>query len=119
MRIEADGPVNFVCMEQQGPWMANYIDHLRPDLQRLLWPRDVEMTKPIAERRKNYFWAVAPFPDVDGFGDVTYASCDVLCIPRGAVHYFVNTDRNPAVAMAVYAPAYDGKDTYAVSLQNP
>jgi ABC-type glycerol-3-phosphate transport system substrate-binding protein len=78
--------VNFVCMEQQGPWMANYIDHLRPDLQRLLWPREVEMTKPIAERRKNYFWAVAPFPDIDGHDDVTYASCDVLTIPRGAKH---------------------------------
>jgi ABC-type glycerol-3-phosphate transport system substrate-binding protein len=78
--------VNFVCMEQQGPWMANYIDHLRPDMQRLLWPREVEMKKPVAERRKNYFWAVAPFPDVDGLGDVTYASCDVLTIPRGAKH---------------------------------
>jgi multiple sugar transport system substrate-binding protein len=73
-------------MEWQGPWMANYIDHLRPDLQRLQWPRDVEMTKSIAERRKNYFWAVAPFPDAQGLGDVTYASCDVLCIPRGAKH---------------------------------
>jgi maltose-binding protein MalE len=66
--------------------MANYIDHLRPDMQRLLWPREVEMNKPVAERRKNYFWAVAPFPDVDGLGDVTYASCDVLTIPRGAKH---------------------------------
>jgi multiple sugar transport system substrate-binding protein len=78
--------VNFVCMEQQGPWMANYIDHLRPNLQRLRWPREAEMTKSIAERRKNYFWAVAPFPDIGGRGDVAYASCDVLCIPRGAKH---------------------------------
>jgi multiple sugar transport system substrate-binding protein len=78
--------VNFVVMEWQGPWMANYIDHLRPDLQRLVWPREVEMKKSIAERRKNYFWAVAPFPDAAGLGDVTYASCDILCIPRGAKH---------------------------------
>ena len=39
---------------------------------------------------------------------------DVAHIPRGAVHYFVNTDRKPSVVMAVYAPAYDGKDTQPV-----
>ncbi len=44
---------------------------------------------------------------------------DVVHIPRGAVHYFVNTDSTPAVAFAVYAPAYDGKDTYPVATQNP
>jgi hypothetical protein len=37
-------------------------------------------------------------------------------ILRGAVHYFVNTYRNPSVVMAVYAPAYDGKDTHPVNL---
>ena len=44
---------------------------------------------------------------------------DVVHIPRGAVHYYVNTGRAPSVALAVYAPAYDGKDTYPVSAQNP
>jgi multiple sugar transport system substrate-binding protein len=76
-----------VAMEQQGPWMANYIDHLRPDMQRLLWPRAVEMTKPIAERRKNYAWAAAAFPSaVAGLDNVSYCTFDVLVIPRGAKH---------------------------------
>jgi multiple sugar transport system substrate-binding protein len=67
--------------------MANYIDQLRPDLQRLRWPREVEMTKPIAERRKNYAWAAAPFPSaVPGLENVTYATFDALVIPRGAKH---------------------------------
>jgi len=76
-----------VLMEQQGPWMANYIDYLRPELQRLKWPRDVEMTKSPAERRQNYAWAAAPFPSaVPGLEDVTYATFDALVIPRGAKH---------------------------------
>ena len=37
---------------------------------------------------------------------------DIVHIPRGAVHYFINTYRHPSVVMAVYAPAYDGKDTH-------
>src|SRR6185369_12426305 len=57
-----DSPQNgfltgYVVMEQQGPWMANYIENLRPDLNHLLWSHEVEMTKPIEERRKNYAWA--------------------------------------------------------------
>jgi ABC-type glycerol-3-phosphate transport system substrate-binding protein len=79
--------VDYVVMEQQGPWMANYIDNLRPDLQRLRWPREVEMTKPIAERRQNYSWAVAPFPSTSPARQgVTYATFDALVIPRGAKH---------------------------------
>ena len=87
-----DSPQNafltgYVLMEQQGPWMANYIDHLRPDLQRLLWSREVEMTKPAAERRRNYAWACAPFPSaVPGLENVSYGTFDVLVIPRGAKH---------------------------------
>jgi multiple sugar transport system substrate-binding protein len=76
-----------VLMEQQGPWMANYIDHLRPDLQRLLWSKPEEMTKPLNERKKNYAWAVAPFPAAEpGMENVTYGTFDVLVIPRGAKH---------------------------------
>jgi multiple sugar transport system substrate-binding protein len=76
-----------VLMEQQGPWMANYIDHDRPEWQRLLWPRDVEMTKPIPQRRKNYEWAAAAFPSAEpGLDDVTVAPFDALTIPRGAKH---------------------------------
>jgi multiple sugar transport system substrate-binding protein len=79
--------VDYVVMEQQGPWMANYIEHLRPELQHLRWPRDVEMTKPVAQRRTNYGWAVAPFPSaMPGLENVTYATFDSLVIPRGAKH---------------------------------
>lgn len=39
---------------------------------------------------------------------------DVLFIPRGAVHYFINTHGEPAVALAIYSPAFDGKDTVPV-----
>jgi multiple sugar transport system substrate-binding protein len=79
--------VDYVCMEQQGPWMANYIEHLRPDLQRLRWPRDVELTKPMLDRRQNYSWAFTPFPSsVPGLDGVTYATFDSLVIPRGAKH---------------------------------
>jgi multiple sugar transport system substrate-binding protein len=76
-----------VLMEQQGPWMANFIENLRPDLQRLRWPRDVEMTKPVNERRENYAWAVAPFPPAEpGLDGMTYAMFDALVIPKGAKH---------------------------------
>ena len=42
---------------------------------------------------------------------------DVVYIPRGAVHYFTNTDREPTVAFVTYAPPFDGKDT--VPVNNP
>ncbi len=35
---------------------------------------------------------------------------DVVYIPRGAAHYFTNTDREPTVAFVTYTPAFDGKD---------
>lgn len=76
-----------VAMEQQGPWMANFIYKLHPEMSTVLWPKDVEMTKPLAERRKNYSWAVAPFPsNVPGMKDVTYVGFDAMTIPRGAKH---------------------------------
>ncbi|MBC7784677.1 MAG: extracellular solute-binding protein [Burkholderiales bacterium] len=74
-----------VVMEQQGPWMANYIYNLKPGLSTVKWPREVEMTKPLAERRENYEWGAAAFPSaVPGLKDVTYAGFDILLIPRGA-----------------------------------
>ena len=36
---------------------------------------------------------------------------DIVYIPRGAVHYFVNTVTEPAVAFVVFSPPFDGKDT--------
>jgi multiple sugar transport system substrate-binding protein len=76
-----------ILMEQNGPWMADRFEDYCPDRQRLLWSKEVEMTKPLAERKKNYFWAVAPFPSaVPGLEDVSYCTSDVLVIPRGAKH---------------------------------
>ena len=40
---------------------------------------------------------------------------DVIHIPRGVAHQYVNTAGEPTVALAVYAPAFDGKDTHAVN----
>jgi len=36
---------------------------------------------------------------------------DIVYIPRGAVHYFVNTASEPSVAFVVFSPPFDGKDT--------
>ena len=39
---------------------------------------------------------------------------DIVYIPRGAVHYFVNTSIETAVAFVVFSPPFDGKDTVPV-----
>ena len=41
---------------------------------------------------------------------------DVIHIPRGVPHYYVNTASDPTVALAVYAPPFDGKDIHPVSV---
>ncbi|CAN5595642.1 extracellular solute-binding protein [soil metagenome] len=76
-----------VAMEQQGPWMANFIYKLKPQMSTVKWPKELELTKPLAERLENYEWAVAAFPSaVPGMKDVTYCGFDALCIPKGAKH---------------------------------
>jgi len=40
---------------------------------------------------------------------------DIIHIPRGVVHQYVNTASEPSVALAVYAPAFDGKDNHPVT----
>ena len=76
-----------VAMEEQGPFMANFIYKQNPHMSTLLWPKEQELQMPLNERMKNYSWAVAPFPSaVPGLEDVTYASFDALAIPRGARH---------------------------------
>jgi len=40
---------------------------------------------------------------------------DVIHIPRGVVHQYVNIAGEPTVALVVYAPAFDGKDTHPVT----
>ncbi|MDF2440209.1 MAG: multiple sugar transport system substrate-binding protein [Abditibacteriota bacterium] len=80
--------VGTVVMEQQGPWMANYIEDLKPKMNRWVMSKEEEKRLPTVEqRRANYEWAVAPFPSaVSGQENVTYAGFDVLMIPRGARH---------------------------------
>jgi quercetin dioxygenase-like cupin family protein len=41
---------------------------------------------------------------------------DVIHIARGVPHQYVNTGGEPTVVLAVYAPAFDGKDTHPVEL---
>jgi mannose-6-phosphate isomerase-like protein (cupin superfamily) len=45
---------------------------------------------------------------------IDLSASDVVYIPRGTVHYFVNTGSEPAVAFVVFAPPFDGKDTVPV-----
>jgi quercetin dioxygenase-like cupin family protein len=40
---------------------------------------------------------------------------DVVHIPRGVAHQYVNSGSEPTVAVVVYAPPFDGKDTHPVS----
>jgi mannose-6-phosphate isomerase-like protein (cupin superfamily) len=35
---------------------------------------------------------------------------DIVYVPRGAPHYFVNTAVQPTVAFVVFSPPFDGKD---------
>jgi multiple sugar transport system substrate-binding protein len=55
-----------VAMEMQGPWMANYIHHWKPQM--------------------DHDWAAAPFPSAVGQKLVSYAPFDTLAIPVGAKH---------------------------------
>jgi ABC-type glycerol-3-phosphate transport system substrate-binding protein len=56
-----------VAMEQQGTFLANFIEKQKPSMAGK--------------------WAAAAFPSNDPtLTDVTYCNCDVLAIPRGAKH---------------------------------
>jgi mannose-6-phosphate isomerase-like protein (cupin superfamily) len=48
-------------------------------------------------------------------GRIDLSAGDIVYIPRGAVHYFVNTAAEPAVAFVIFSPPFDGKDTLPVS----
>lgn len=39
---------------------------------------------------------------------------DIVHIPRGAAHYFVNTGGEPAAAFVAFSPPFDGKDVIPV-----
>jgi mannose-6-phosphate isomerase-like protein (cupin superfamily) len=46
---------------------------------------------------------------------ITLSVGDIVHIPRGIPHYYVNTDLEPTVAFVVFAPPYDGKDNVPVA----
>ena len=101
-----------VMMVQQGPWMANYIENLKPEWNRWNMPeerrrldeqlaqevRDGKLAPeermikwaslvPAAERRRYCQWGVEAFPSaVAGLTDVTYCGFDTLVIPKGSRH---------------------------------
>lgn len=76
-----------VAMEQEGPWMSNYIEDLKPSMNRWKFPKEKEKNLSTEERRANYEWGAAPFPSaVPGMEDVTFAGFDILMIPKGAKH---------------------------------
>ncbi len=87
-----DSPQNpFLCgrvvMEQQGPWMANYILNRAPQMDGLASGEDDDTSKPLKERLARTEWAVAPFPSaVPGMENVSYCPFDTLGIPKGAKH---------------------------------
>ena len=74
-----------IAMDQQGPWMANYIAHLKPEFSEVKVPIDRQWE--LKDRRTNVVWGVAPFPSaVPGLTNVSYNSFDALMIPSGARH---------------------------------
>ncbi|MBI5049073.1 MAG: cupin domain-containing protein [Deltaproteobacteria bacterium] len=45
-----------------------------------------------------------------GKDDLRMRRGDIAFIPRGVLHYFVNTGSAPSVAYVIFTPMYDGKD---------
>jgi len=43
---------------------------------------------------------------------------DVFFVPRGTPHYYVNDGPGPTVALAIFTPAYDGKDAVVVPFED-
>ena len=45
---------------------------------------------------------------------ITLTAGDIVHIPRGMPHYYVNTELEPTAALVVFAPPFDGKDNVPV-----
>ena len=41
---------------------------------------------------------------------------DIVYIPRGAAHFYVNTGMEPTIAFVVFSPPFDGKDNVPVKI---
>jgi len=79
--------IDKLAMQQQGPWMANFVYDLKPEMSQVLMPKVLEPLLPRFARPYNYDWGVAPFPTDDPtLVDVTNCGLDILVIPRGALH---------------------------------
>ncbi len=74
-------------MQQQGPWMANFILTYKPTMFGVPTQAAYDTRVPAARRRAACDWAAAPFPSArPGLAGVTYADFDTLVIPKGARH---------------------------------
>jgi len=47
---------------------------------------------------------------------ITLSAGDIVHIPRGFPHYYVNTDLEPTVAVVIFAPPFDGKDNVPATM---
>jgi mannose-6-phosphate isomerase-like protein (cupin superfamily) len=47
---------------------------------------------------------------------IRLAAGDIVHIPRGVPHYYVNTDLEPTVAFVIFAPPFDGKDNVPATM---
>jgi mannose-6-phosphate isomerase-like protein (cupin superfamily) len=47
---------------------------------------------------------------------ITLTAGDIVHIPRGVPHYYVNTDLEPTVVFVIFAPPYDGKDNVPATM---
>jgi mannose-6-phosphate isomerase-like protein (cupin superfamily) len=47
---------------------------------------------------------------------ITLTAGDIVHIPRGVPHYYVNTDLEPAVVFVIFAPPFDGKDNVPATM---
>jgi ABC-type glycerol-3-phosphate transport system substrate-binding protein len=76
-----------VAMMQEGPWKANYVERHNPKMNNVrgLSPEErAKLTR--QQKRENADWGAAPFPDVDGLGNVGCCSFDALVVPRTGKH---------------------------------
>jgi len=76
-----------VVMEQQGPWMANYILNLKPSMSGVKQPYADDVFLPLELRQQHCEWAAAPFPSNEpGKTYVSLCNFDTLVIPKGSKH---------------------------------
>lgn len=47
---------------------------------------------------------------------ITLTAGDIVHIPRGVPHYYVNSDLEPTVAFVIFAPPFDGKDNVPATI---